>query len=68
MVSGNMEDDAISSIVKSDVSSVCSGEWVTDEDFASLESSSFVQEEATIPTKENAKNLSDPSSDGNDLN
>ena len=68
MVSGNTEDDAISSIVKSDVSSVCSGEWVTDEDFASLDSSSFVQQEATIATKEHAKNLPGPSSDGNDLN
>jgi len=69
MVSGNTEDDVpINSIVKSDVSSVCSGEWVTDEDFASLESSSFVQQEATIATKEHAKNLPGPSSDGNDLN
>ncbi len=66
MDSGNTEDDVpINSNVKSDVSSVCSGEWVTDEDIASLKSSSFVQQEATISTKENSKNLAGPSSDDN---
>lgn len=62
MVSGNMEDDAISSIVKSDVSSVCSGEWIMGEDIASLDS-----QEATIQNKENSKNIVGSSSDSNDL-
>ena len=68
--SGNTEDGTINGGLKSDASSVCSGEWIMGEeaeDIALMESSSSVQNEATIPTKENSKNLAVPSSDGKDL-
>ena len=68
--SGNTEDGTINGGLKSDASSVCSGEWIMGEeaeDIALLESSSSAQQEGAIIAKENSKNLAEPSLDGNDL-
>ncbi len=68
VASGNTEDDAINSNVKSGSSSVCSGERIrVSEDIASLVSSSSVQQ-GVIPITQSSKNLDVFSSDGKHLN